>query len=436
MAVLTGANTTGGSFADFLKTKYAQNIVNTVPEQYVLQRDCSFGAAGKIGEQIHQAVITQLEHGGTYAAGGIGAFELNAAQAGSIDAATINSTQFMLKSIIDHETLAKAVAKGELAYGSSGDQLLKSMAMSARKRLEIDLWHGASVNGIGVAAGAEAGTNLTFDPASYAPGNYVGMEGAQLEVFQGTGHAIRANVNTITSVDIVTRSVTVANTWSTALQANDVAYFGSTVADAGASNQRGGGQKKIGENGFNTFEGLVKIAGYTSGDTLFNISTDKSVWKPEAYDVQTGVITFGDVQKAAVYSAIKGVDSTLCMYVSVDTWTKLMTDEADNRRYGGEFDGRVELINGGNAIKFWSSTGPIEIKPSIYCPLQEAYLCQKESMMRVGATDVTFKVPGMNEPLMVVSDTHSGVSLFCYYNQALFTATPGQIVRVHNFANA
>ena len=55
--------------------------------------------------------------------------------------------------------------------------------------------------------------------------------------------------------------------------------------------------------------------------------------------------------------------------------------------------------------------------------------------MRVGSTDVTFRVPGMDEPLMQVSDTTAGISLFAYYNQALYTNEPGQIVLMTGIVN-
>ncbi|MHC4715241.1 MAG: hypothetical protein ACYTAN_18555 [Planctomycetota bacterium] len=173
------------------------------------------------------------------------------------------------------------------------------------------------------------------------------------------------------------------------------------------------------------FVGLLMIGNTTSGN-LFNIAVTNSIWAPEQYPV-SGNISFSVLQDAAVTSIVKGLDRSATAYVPTKAWSDLLTEQAALRRFGGTLDGRAELVNGGKAIRFYCAVGELIIKPSIYCPQGYAVIVPTGSLVRVGATDVTFKVPGMEETLMQVSDTTAGISLFSYYNQALFTAEPGQM---------
>ncbi|MBN1605866.1 MAG: hypothetical protein JW940_04500 [Polyangiaceae bacterium] len=401
---MAGENTVS-TFAGFLKTKYAQNIVNTIPEGFVAQNDFPFGAAGKIGEQYQQAVITALEQGATYAAGASGTFTINDAVAGSIEKALVNSSQFMLKSAIDYETLSKAIKKGEMAYGSAGDQLMKNMAMSTRKRLEISMWLGQFATGCGALSAI--GSNIaTITQASWPPGAWIGMEGAVVEIFDSTLATNRGSA-TLSSVNHAERKLTLSATPG-GTTAGDVIVFKDMV-EAGPT--------------WNDFMGVLKIYSTTSG-TLFNISTAKSVWKPETLAVG-GPLTFAKCQESAMYYALKGGDRTLKAYVPLRAWLSLLTEQAAQRHYGGEFDGRTELVDGGKAIRFWTMSGQMLIKPVAYMPEGYALLVADGSIMRVGSTDVTFQVPGMNEPLAHVSDTVAGIVLMAYYNQAVFTPEPG-----------
>ena len=410
---------TVSTFAGFLKTKYAENLVNTIPESFVLQRDAPFGRARRIGEQFQQAVITRLEQGGTYAAGGAGAFTLAAAAAGSIEKAIINSSQFVLKSGIDYETLSKAIQKGELAFGSSGDQLLKNMAFSTRKRCEVDLWHGQNTNGLGIIDSVAGAPTYTITAATWAPGIWVGMEGTNIEVFDSalTTQRDAGTEFLLDEVDISARSITL-----------DGSVTGAAATDRFFYNT----QRTT--TGFNSFLGLIAIANTSTG-TLFNIDTaTRSIWRPTQVAIG-GTLSFSALQDTNVFAVSKGLTRGATVYVSTATWANLLTEQAALRRFGGTFDGQVELVNGGKAIRFWASTGEMMIKPSIYCHEGNAVIVPTNTLVRVGSTDVTFRVPGMDEPLMQVSDTTAGISLFSYYNQALYTNEPGQIVLMTGITN-
>ena len=80
---------------------------------------------------------------------------------------------------------------------------------------------------------------------------------------------------------------------------------------------------------------------------------------------------------------------------------------------------------GGEVITFYSQAGKIEIKPSNYVKQGTALLCSPRLMKRVGATDITFNLPGRGDEFFFDLEDKAGVEIRCYSNQALFTAKPG-----------
>ncbi len=408
------AYVTTDDYTGFFKNKYARRVVNTVPQDLVLQRDTKFNSAARIGKQYVQAVITQLEQGGTYSRGGQGAFSLNTPIAGSIEEAVVDGSQFVLIGGIDYETLAKAQEEGELAHGSSGDMLLKNMSLSARKRLEIDLWMGQSSLGLGIVLSVATNT-ITFTDATWCPGYWIGMEDAVCEVF-ATGLGTNRGTASVVSVDVPNKAVTFT-TLPTGTVATDVIFF-KDQREAAA---------------WNSLLGLLAMAGTSSGN-LFGISTAKSVWTPTQYNV-AGALSFTKLNDAIITAAYKGMVGGATAYIPVSRFNALLTEQAALRTYGGEFSGRVELVNGGESIKFHTMIGPLIIKPVIY--LQDGYgvICQSRTLTRTGATDVTFEIPGMKHPLMTVGGSVAGVTFQCYYNQALFCPEPGKLVQLYGITD-
>lgn len=409
---MADAPNTVTTFAGFLKTVYAKNVVNTVPEDYILQRDIKFRPPQRIGEQYQQSVITKWEQGGTYKRGGQGDFALHDAQAGSIEKALVDGYQFVLKSGIDYETLSKAISKGKLAYGSSGDQLLRNMSLSTRKRLEIDLWVGQFSKGIGEIESVN-GAAYTITEATWAPGFWVGMEGAIIDAFASslTSERDAGNDRVLASVDLDTRTVTM-DVAHASVQQGDILFFN--------------GQRETGA--WNSMLGLIAL-GNTTGQ-LWTINTaTRSTFQPNRYPVG-GQLTFSKVQNGALRSKVKGLSmgSGATVYCSIYSWNDLLTEQAAMRRYGGSFSGRTKLTNGGTAIEFWSLVGRLTIKPSVYCPIGYAVIVPSGKLRRVGSTDVTFSIPGFNDtPNLHIPDNRAGISLRSYYNQALFTECPGQV---------
>lgn len=398
------------SFAGFLKTKYASRVVNTIPEGFGLQRAAGFSRATKIGKGFSQAVITKLEHGATYKGAGGGNFTLDSEVDGAISEATVDGAQMVLKSGIDYETLSKATAKGDVAYGSAADRLYQQMVLSARKRLEIEMWYGQSSEGLGIVDSTTAST-IVLEARQWSPGMWVAMEGAKIEVFTSALTTQRTGTATISGVDVDNLTLTI-DTLPTGTVATDRVFLKTNRTTSA----------------WNSMLGLVPMGKKTSG-TVFNIDVANSIWAPVQYDFGANEASFQRAQQMCEKSVVKGAEGTSCLWVPTEAWTDLLTEQANLRRYGGSHDGRIRMMkNGARGIEFFSASGTIEIKPTLYLMLGNAVLHPKNCLSRVGATDVTFQIPGMERPNVHVSDGSAGVTLRAYYNQALFSNKLGQIV--------
>src|SRR5690606_5703368 len=153
-----------------------------------------------------------------------------------------------------YETFYKALSKGELAYGSSIDELLKNMSESSRKYLEIDMWHGQSLSGIGVVSAVDGGAEkFTISKATWAPGNWVGAEGMVVQAFFQTVtplDTMRSGDMVVTGVDPENRVITV-NSKAGSLGQNDVILVKS--------------QRDVsGTPAWNSMLGLLALAGTTT----------------------------------------------------------------------------------------------------------------------------------------------------------------------------
>ena len=416
---MAGENTTG-TLNGFFKTRYAKKLRDVVPRGTILQRDIPFvGESERSGGSYHEPVLLSHEHGFTYAPSGTDAFALDAATAGQVSPATILGAQMVLRSRIGYEAAARA-SKSERAFGRALDVVVKNMWLSNQRRLEIDLFAGNTpVFTLATISGADGTPSVQNWAAGYA----AGMETARVDVFDSTGTPIHHST-TISSVDIDTRVITFGATLSSAAN-NDLMYFDSQAV-AGTPETH------------NTMLGLDKIATTTTGN-LFGISTSNSLWKASSYSV-TNALTFEKVNKAVVQAINRGLDEDICLYVNPNTWADLLAGDAIPASSSG--DGETKYRRhptaggtykvGATGIEYYSQSGTILIKPSIYVRQGDGFLLSPSLFKRIGASDITFELPdkaGYGEFFLHIPDT-AGYELRTYSNQALFTAEPAKLVKL------
>lgn len=380
-------------------------VANLVPDVAIVQKMAPFNAADKTGE--YYVIPTQLagEHGFS---SGTGAFALNPAIAHTSAQAQISGKSLLLTSLISYEDAARA-SSSKQAFATWHDGKVIPMLSSFRKRLEVNCLYGAS--GLGVVASV-SGTGpwvLTITAATWAPGIFIGAENAMLDV--ATGSAIGAFKNTggltITAVDVEARTVTVSGT-STLPAANDHVFFYA---------QRG-----------NEMTGLD--AQLTNTGSLFNISASSySLWKPNTYPVG-GALSIGAVLAGVARCVNKGLDEAVSVLIPHKAFTSLANVEAGLRKYDAKYSSS-EFVNGAEAIRFHSNNGVIEIVPHSMVKEGEGFIVPQKQLSRIGATDVTMKMPGKSdEELVTQSATTAAYEMRAYTEQQIFLKTPGKACKL------
>lgn len=413
MAINAPSQNTVATLNGLFKEVYGDKVQNLVPDNVVLMNMIDFVPMEKqLGNLYHQPVILGHEHGLSYGGSAGTAFNLNDAIAGTVRDATIQGYEFLLRSQIAYAVAARS-AGSKAAFERGTKLIVANMVRSFAKRLETSLFYGAKE--LGLASGAMVGTALTLSTASWAPGIWVGAENAQIEIYDSTGVTLRS-VREIDGVNLETRTLT--------LDANDATVVaGDRIFWKGA-------------NG-NEFKGLHAIMTETS--SLFGINPSAfSLFRASEYSAGSADLSFQKIQQAIARGVEKGLDEDVVCLVNPKTWSKLMTDQAALRMYDSSYS-MEKAENGAQAIKFFAQNGAVEIRPCTYVKESLAFILPPAELMRVGSTDITFKLPGVDngeEAFFLPIPNVAGYEIRAYSDQALFCSAPGKLVLIKDIVNS
>jgi hypothetical protein len=393
------------------KEVYSDQIVDLVPEGLKVQRTIPFSSKEKqFGNQYHQPVLLAYEQGFTHAAASAGAFSLNDAAAGVMKDATITGSQILLRAQMDYEAAARA-AKGKNAFKDATSLMFESMQKSIRKRIEIQALYGS----VGIAKALSLSSQvITLQTAEFASGIWSGMEGATIDVYQGSTSSVRQAGLVVASVDLEARTVTVTGT-TTGIVNNDTIYFGGAYGKEMA--------------------GIYSIMSNTG--TLFGLSaSDYSLWKTPSHSCASAALSQSKIGKGIVKAVAKGLDGEMKLLVNPSTWADLLSDQASLVRQAAK-DIKGSVSNGSKAIEFHSQNGMISIEPSIYVKEGHGLGLAVENWKRLGACDVTFNTPGSHGgEIFFHIPTKAGFEVRCYTNQAVFCEAPGKNLLLSSIVNS
>jgi hypothetical protein len=417
--------------AGLFKQVYGDDVVNLIPESYILTKDVNFVTAKKLGDKYHQPVIVQQEHGFTYAAPNSGAFALNAAISMKTQDAQVDASQVLLRASMDYETAARA-ATGKGAFLEATALQMENMMESASKRLELAALYGQS--GLGQAA-SSVNTNatttvVTLTTGSFTVGIWSGAEGAPIQFWnQSTGALISSGsdaVFTISSVNPATNSLTVTGT-ATGITALDTFLAGATDADVYFNGSR------TSATVWAEMAGLDKII--TNTGTLFNINAATySLWKGNTYSAASGALTFAKLQSGIAAAVARGLTEDVTVMVNPLTWGNLLSDQAALRRYDPSYSS-AEVKNGGNSIKFFGQNGSMTIVPHIFVKPQDAFAIPMKRVKRIGSQDLSFKAPGVGDNIFLHIPDIAGFEYRLYTAQSIFLETPSRAVKFTTIVN-
>lgn len=406
MAVANDPTQLAGDFKNLYKES---GLVNAIPSWLLLQDRFAFEEAeAGLGQFYVFGVVLQKEQGFTYApssGASSGVITLNASVAGFIGQAQVEGFAIYLRSRLSYDAAAKASRAGKKAFAQAYGAVLKNMKESHQYRLELSLLYGR--DGIGIVS-TNVGGLLTLTAASWATGIWAsGMKGAILEAFDGTGDTVNQHNGdlTISSISVANKQVTVTGT-STNVTTNDVLYFkGARTTTA-----------------FNECIGLYRILTYSG--TIFNISNSTyELWHSQYYAVN-GNLSLTAIMNGAALGMSFGLEKAL-LFCAPEKFAQLASDEAALRRYIQETPNAKRGVKG---IMFQLGSVDVEILAHPLVKQGHAIMIPEDGYHRVGATDVTFSLPGSGEAMQVHVTDSTAIELRSMSDQGGYLEMPAKAV--------
>lgn len=399
-------NTPATLVGDFKNLYEKSGLVEAVPLWAMVQERFKFSAAEATGDFYVFGVVLQRENGFSYApsSGSSTLVTLNAAIAGYVGQAKVEGYAIYLRSRLDYASAAKASSKGKKAFAQAYAAVLKNMKESHQFRLEASLLYGR--DGLGVVSTNTSGV-LVLTNDSWASGTWAGLKDAVLEAFDAT--TITANqLNgdlTVSSVSITNKSVAVTGT-STSVVATNILYFKGARTTAG----------------WNECAGLYRIL--TNTGSLFNIDASVyQLWQANAYPVN-GNLSLTSIMQAASIGMVFGLEKAMLL-CSPNKFAQLASDEAALRRYVS--DAR-ETKRGVKGISFLLGSVDVEILPHPLVRDGSSMMLNESSIQRIGATDITFAMPGSGSTMEVHVTDQTALEIRSMSDQSIFSDMPASCV--------
>lgn len=379
-------------------------VKDLVPNQNKVQQELSFSNKKAYGLKYVETIRLGYPAGFTHQAadGTGGAFSLNDATSGTRKRIEVQGEQILLKDQFSYEDGARIAEGGKRAFASFQSEIFEPMQRSMRKRLETQLLYGGM--GIGRVETYTGGTpSIVVAEEYWAEGIWAGMEGAALDFYE-PGAAQRGSTVTIVSIDLETREIVLSGTVS-GLTADDEIYWG------GAKNEE--------------MNGIHKILSNTG--SLFGVNAGTyTLWKGTEQAVG-GAFSFAKMKQGITKAYNLGLDDDLCLFISPEAWDDLIDDIHSLRTTDKS---EVKKLNiGTEELVYHSVNGMTKIIASNFVWKSFGYGLCKKDWRRIGAADVTFNTPGMqNEKLFHHLETKAGIEVRSYTNQAVYTRRPAASV--------
>lgn len=412
----------GGTTTDYnglFKQAYADNLENLIPEDSQLTRAIKFQGRDKmLGDTYNQPVIVRSEQGFTYSRPNNGAFNINPAMSMKTRNAVVDGYQILEQCGISYEAVARS--DNQNAFMNAVDMVMEDGMDSFGRRLEIGLLYGQSPTGLGsyIGGGSTSSTAtavISFVTGQWAAGLWTPLEGAQLDAYSDVNVSLNSAALTVSAIDVTNKTITItgaAADVTATRSANTGSYFRFYSGGSGSADEA---------------VGLDKIMLNTG--TLFSIDASTySLWKSNTYAVG-GALTLAKIQAGVALAASRGLSQDVEVYVNPSVWTNLSTEQIAYRQLDSSYSTR-EVVNGFEALTFFSQTGKISVFAHKYVKEGEAFLLATKAAVRIGSSDITFAIPGTdNGQIFIQNPTTAGFTFRIYSQQSLLVLKPAQTVK-------
>lgn len=392
------------------KYVYADTIQKLKPEDIHFLDDLPFSEAQKIGRQYLQPVLLTLSHGITFAPSSA-VPQLNASVTSQMQEAQVDGYQSILRDQIGYEAAARA-SSSKAAFKDATQLIVENMRVSHMVKLEIQTLYGQQ--GLGAVSSVATNT-ITFTNATWGPGIWTGAEGMPIDIYDTTSATFRGTC-LIKSVSLENKTIT-ADQLPAGVVATDLVYF---------KNAKG-----------NEPAGIHKILSNTG--SLFNIDASVyNLWSAYQFDCSAGPLTFNKIIQGASKARPKGLRGSVKLYVNPNAFADLVYEIEGARTYGSTNQWSPSQIERGTQnLKFHGTNGVIEIQVHDIVWGGYAYgLLQDGAWKRVGASEVTFRLPGRpQDEFFLELENTAGYELRSFADFAPFCARPGGNILFKNITN-
>jgi hypothetical protein len=334
----------------------------------------------------------------------------------------------LIRSQMSYEAAARA-SNDKKAFVKATSLMVQNMVNSMAKRLEISMLYGrTNIGQISGTSGSAGARTFTLATASWASGIWAGAENMPLDcvsvaVPSSAGQKLNTNAQlVVTAVDLVARQVSVSGN-SSDLTAIDSAIsagaffipFGSLLSDV---------------------FGLDRLI--TNTGSLYNIDASVyNLWKGNSFDALGAALSFQKILAAVALPVERGLDQDVVCMLSPKTWANISSDQAALRMYDDSYKSS-KLENGASEYSFHGQNGKIDIVSSIYVKEGEAFIFAPKRLKRIGAMNISFKMPGrqQQEDFFLELTSQAGYELRAYTDQTLFSDAPARMCKIVNIVNS
>lgn len=424
--------------------KFYGEMHDLVPGGFVFQEELKFDKRKRVGESYVECVVLSHEVGITYGGSTADVVEINPAGAGAVKQASLKDYQTILASVIPFQTLSRSAEQGDQAFLSASKHVVKNNLKSHHAFIEIALLYGQSDAGLGYVSYATAtyrgvaftnggatldgivftaGVNTTtkeilLAPGEFASGIWTGMDGVKVkQVATATGLVVAEGKLVAVKSEFGYIRVDFTPIAATAVASHKLVFSGWESSLE--------------------MVGMFKILQNTG--TLFDISAATyPLWKGTLYNsYQPGGTTPGRLTFAKLTEAVgqgvnrAGLDSDVMCVVNPRSWTTLLTEQAALRNYDSSYSS-ASLEQGSKTIKFYGQAGYVEIKPSRHMKEGYALVLDKDNWSRFGSAEVSFRIPGMDQELIIPLENQTGYAFRSFGSQCVLCSSPARSILIIN----
>ncbi len=259
------------------------------------------------------------------------------------------------------------------------------MKESASCRLEMAIIGGQRPLGI-VETVTDLGgqsADLTISAATWKPGLFQALtEGATLDSFTSTTKNNGSGPVILSGIKASERKITVTYTGTLAdeIDAADVLYFegawdGTTYTE---------------------MPGLLAQGSNLTGTSLGLSATTYMAWKGNTYDFG-GAVSFDGLEQMLSVLRDRGASGSLSTYMPNNTFGELVSEMRQNRVIDSSYNPKKGKTGFSNIAYESPEFGEVELIAHPFMSWGEIYAQEDSAVARVGSSDLTFGIPGIDE---------------------------------------